>query len=149
VNNSPITLYISYSIHLCRNWMSRHQAKKKNKENVQSPTRHGEPKASRGREFQRPLAPNSQRRVEGEKSRNGEWKASPRRDETESKGPEFSMANNILARRAKAAKTPQSWRGRNSLVKKHQLAKTSIYSRGKFNQNRPWLSDCLIDWEIV
>jgi len=57
----------------------------------------------------------SLRRVEAESprdnsppTRNGEWKASPGRGGTKSKGPEFAMANNILARRAKAAKTPQS-----------------------------------------
>jgi len=47
-------------------------------------------------------------------TRNGEWKArylamaSERRRGLEIKGPEFVMANNILARRVKATKTPQS-----------------------------------------
>jgi len=81
------------------------------------------------------IAPNSQRRVEGEPSQwvpeathhqlamasgrraNLQWRVE-RRGGPESKGSEFAMANNILTRRVRAAKTPQSWRGRNPLVKK-------------------------------
>jgi len=88
---------------------------------MQRLTRHGESKANKGKEFQRQLAPNLQRWVEGEKSRNGKRKASPGRGGTKSKGPEFAMANNILARRAKASKTLRAdvaethwWRNINS-----------------------------------
>jgi len=48
--------------------VSRHQAKKKNKEKVQRLARHGEQRRAEARKHQRLLAPNSQRWEEGEQS---------------------------------------------------------------------------------
>jgi hypothetical protein len=69
----------------------------------------GESVASKVSEHMKSLAPNSQRQSQC--------------------ASEFAMANNILARRVRAAKTPQSWHGRNPLVKKHQLAMANASTR--------------------
>jgi len=55
--------------------------------------------------------------------------ASRRRGFPDSKASELAMANNILARWVMAAKTPQSWLGRNPLEKKHQLAMVNASTR--------------------
>jgi len=72
-------------------------------------------------------------------ARNGEWKGSKlvRASKRRVDGEEFQRANvqslpwqtNLLVRRAKAAKSPQSLRGRNPLVKEPLLAMASVSTR--------------------
>jgi len=83
--------------------MSRHSARKKNKEFVQRSTRHGDPVESIGREQQRQLATNTPPRVEGEQSRNGDHKGELMASIGREQGSYLTMASKYIVRRVKAA----------------------------------------------
>jgi len=84
----PITLYSSYSTHLCRNWVSKHQARTKKNKSGQKLLGHGEQKFCQAKYFAR--------------RSNGELKGEDFQKVESSGQGYFAMASRNSARRNKA-----------------------------------------------
>ena len=111
MNNCAITLFISYSIHLCRNWP---QDTKQRRKIRKKSTKRQKDEVTR---LQLAMASSkSKQRQEGNQTH-----------------PQLAMASDQRATHSRGElrrpKSPKSWRGTNPLVKKPLLAMASVPTR--------------------